>query len=105
MDEQDRAEILAEILEERLPTVQRVIEEWSVPGAEAVNYAQLKDLIWEIMAPLGLTVIGFSAAERARQASPADPDLLSARDLFAHVGADIGRLLDRFLETADAIRP
>lgn len=104
MEEHDRVEILAEILTERLATVQRVIEEWSVPAAEPVTYAQLKDLIWQVAAPLGLSMIGFSAAERARRESPADLDLLRARELFGRAGEDASQLLERFLQAADAVR-
>jgi len=96
MEDRDRAEILAEILRERLPGVQRTIEEWSVPHADPVNYAQLKDLIWQVLAPLGL-------AERAALEG-ADPDLLQERALFARIGEDAGRVLDRLLAAAGEVR-
>lgn len=105
MDDRDRVEILAEILRERMPNVQRIVEEWSVPEADLVSLAQIKDLIWETMAPLGLSILGFSAAERERRQSPADPDLAEASALFARAGEDAGRLLERFLQAADRIRP
>lgn len=105
MEAQDRVEILAEIVRERLPSVRRIIEEWSVPEAEAVSYAQLKDLIWQLAAPLGLSMLGFSAAERARREEPTDPELQAAGELFARVGEDAGQALERFLSVADSIRP
>lgn len=103
MDDRDRAEILAEILRERLPGVQRTIEEWSVPHADPVTYAQLKDLIWQVLAPLGLSLIGFRAAERAALEG-ADSDLLQDGALFARIGEDAGRVLDRLLAAADEVR-
>ncbi|HET9014490.1 MAG TPA: hypothetical protein VFN57_02765 [Thermomicrobiaceae bacterium] len=105
MDERARADILAEILRERLPGVERVVEEWSVPEAEAVSYAQLKDLIWQLAAPLGLSMLGFSAAEHARQAGEIDVDLQAGQALFARVGQDTGRLLERFVRAAADLQP
>jgi len=105
MDERRRAEILAEILEERLPGVERVIQEWSVPHAEAVSYAQLKDLIWQAAAPVGLSMLGFSAADRARREGDIDADLLAARALFARIGQDTSDLLERFLAAAADLEP
>ena len=104
MDDLARVEILEEILRERLPTVRHIIDEWSVAGAEALSYAQSKDLIWQIVAPLGLSMIGYSAAERARQEEPGNLDLLEARELFARTGEDVGRLLELFLEVAGRVR-
>lgn len=104
MDNHARVEILAEILRERLPSVQRVIEEWSVPHSDPVTYAQVKDLIWEVLAPLGISMLGFSAADRAAQEST-DPDILQARALFARTGEDTGRLLERLMQIADSVRP
>lgn len=105
MDVHDRADVLAEILRERLPSVQRVIEEWSVSGAEAVSYAQVKDLIWQLAAPLGLSLLGFSATEQALRQSPSDTDIMAERELFARAGDDAGRALEQFLTAADKIRP
>lgn len=107
MEAQDRVEILAEIVRERLPSVQRIIEEWSVPEGEAVSYAQLKDLIWQLAAPLGLSMLGFSAAERARRevGASTDPEILAASEFFARVGDNAGQALERFLSVADSIRP
>ncbi len=105
MDDRARAEVLAEILRERLSGVERVVEEWSVPGAEAVSYAQLKDLIWQLAAPLGLSMLGFGAADRARQQGDVDTDLLAAQALFARTGESTGALLERFLAAAGALQP
>jgi len=104
MEDRDRAEILAEILRERMPAVQHIIDEWSVPEAEAVNYAQIKDLIWQIAAPLGLSMLGFSVTERARNEEPGDIDLLGARALFARAGEESGALLESFLSVAQGLR-
>lgn len=104
MDDRERSEILAEILKERLPSIRYIIDEWSVPQAEAVNYAQIKDLIWQIAAPLGLSMLGFSVAERAHQEDPGDIDLLQSRALFARTGEDAGALLERFLNVAGGLR-
>ena len=38
MDDRERAEILAEILRERMPSVRHIIDEWSVPESDAVKY-------------------------------------------------------------------
>ncbi|MDI3340954.1 MAG: hypothetical protein QJR03_10530 [Sphaerobacter sp.] len=103
MEDRDRAEILAEILRERLPGVQRTIEEWSVPQADPVTYAQLKDLIWQVLGPLGVSMIGFRAAERAAAAG-GDVEVLQARALFARVGEDAGRVLERLLTAAGQVR-
>lgn len=105
MDDRDRAEVLAEILRERLRGVERVVEEWSVPQAEAVSYAQLKDLIWQLAAPLGLSMLGFSAADRAHREGDVDTDLLATRALFARIGQDTGALLERFLVAAGDLQP
>jgi len=104
LDELTRAEILAEILRERLPTVRHFIDEWSVAGSDAVSYAQTKDLIWQIAAPLGLAMIGYGAAERARREEPGNQDVVEALSLFARAGEDAGRLLDQFLAAAAGIR-
>ncbi len=104
MDDRDRAEILAEILRERMPTVRHIIDEWSVPEADAVNSAQIKDLIWQIAAPLGLSMLGFSVSERARREDPGDIDLMQARALFASAGEESGALLERFLSVAHGLR-
>jgi hypothetical protein len=104
MDDRDRAEILEEILQERLPSVQYIIDEWSVPEADAVNYAQIKDLIWQLAAPLGLSMLGFRATQRERQNDPGDIDLLSAEALFLRTGEEVEALLERFLAVADGLR-
>ncbi len=104
MDDRDRAEILAEILRERMPTVRHIIDEWSVPESDAVNYAQIKDLIWQIAAPLGLSMLGFSVSERARMEDPGDIDLMQERALFAGAGEESGALLERFLSVAHGLR-
>ncbi len=104
MDDRDRAEILAEILRERMPTVHHIIDEWSVPDSDAVNYAQIKDLIWQIAAPLGLSMLGFSVSERARMEDPGDIDLMQERALFAGSGEESGALLERFLSVAQGLR-
>ena len=104
LDEQTRAEILAEVLRERLPTVRHIVDEWSVAGSDAVSYAQTKDLIWQLAAPLGLAMIGYSVAERARQEEPGNLDVIEATRLFARTGEDVGRVLDQFLAAAAGIR-
>lgn len=104
MEDRDRAEILAEILRERMPSVQHIINEWSVPEADAVSYAQIKDLIWQIAAPLGLSMLGFSVTERARAEDPGDVDLLGDRALFARAGEESGALLESFLAVAHGLR-
>lgn len=102
---EDRVEILAEIVRERLPGVQRLIEEWSVPESDPVNYAQMKDLIWQAAAPLGLSLLGFRAVERARLEDPGDLDLQQAGALFSRVGGDAGDIIERFLRAAADVRP
>lgn len=102
---EDRVEILAEIVRERLPSVQRLIEEWSVPESDAVNYAQMKDLIWQAAAPLGLSLLGFRAVEHARLEDPSDLDLQQAGALFSRVGGDAGDIIERFLRAAADVRP
>lgn len=104
MDDRERAEILAEVLRERMSSLRYIIDEWSVPESEAVNYAQIKDLIWQIAAPLGLSMLGFSVSERVRQTDPGDIDVLEARALFAQAGEDAGALLERFLSIASGLR-
>lgn len=104
MDDHERAEILAEVLRERLPSVQYIIDEWSVPESEAVNYAQMKDLIWQIAAPLGLSMLGFSASERARQVDPGDIDAIETRALFSKTGEETGALIEHFLSAAGRLR-
>ncbi len=104
MDDRERAEILAEVLRERMTSVKYIVDEWSVPESEAVNYAQIKDLIWQIAAPLGLSMLGFSASQRSRQEDPGDVDVMEAQALFARVGEDVGALLERFLTTAGRLR-
>ena len=104
MDDRERAEILAEVLRERLPSIRYIVDEWSVPESEAVNYAQVKDLIWQIAAPLGLSMLGFSVSERARHDDPGDIDVLEAHALFAQAGEDSGALFERFLLIANGLR-
>ncbi len=104
MDDRDRAEILAEVLRERMPSVRHIIDEWSVPESDAVNYAQIKDLIWQIAAPLGLSMLGFSTVERALREDPGDIDALGDRALFAQAGEDTGALVEQFLEMAGRLR-
>lgn len=105
MDDRDRVEILDEILRERGSSVQRLIEEWSVPHADPLTYAQAKDLIWQIMAPLGLSLLGFRAAERAQQVAPADAALRDALYRFHQTGEEAGQVLERLLQIADSVRP
>jgi hypothetical protein len=104
VDDRERVEILAEVLQERMASVRYIIDEWSVPQAEPVNYAQIKDLIWQIAAPLGLSMLGFSVVERAVHDDPGDIDALGTRALFAQVGEDAGVLLERFLTIAGELR-
>jgi hypothetical protein len=104
LDDEQRVEILAEILRERLPTVRHVVDEWSVAGSDPVSYAQTKDLIWQIAGALGLAMVGYSAAERARHEDPGDLELLEAQRLFARSGEDVGRVLERFLAAAARVR-
>lgn len=105
MDERERADILAEILNERLPSVRHILDEWSVPESDALNYAQAKDLIWQLAAPLCLSMLGFSAAEHAHQEDPGDPDLARDQVQFARVGEDVADLLNRFIAIAAGVRP
>ena len=104
LEDEDRAEVLAEVLRERMPSIQYIIDEWSVPEAEAFNYAQLKDLIWQIAAPLGLSLLGFSLAENARRENPGNADLQEAQALFGRVGEEMGTLLDQYLDIAEILR-
>ena len=104
MDDQQQVEILEEILEERLTSLRHIINEWSVPEADALNYAQAKDLIWQMGAPLGLAMVGYSAAERVLREDPANHEMLQAQELFASSGEEIGQILDRFLAAADRVR-
>jgi hypothetical protein len=98
------AEVLVEVLRERMQSVQYIIDEWSVPEAEAFNYAQLKDLIWQIAAPLGLSLLGFSIAENARRSDPGNSELLDAQQLFGRVGEEMSARLNQFLEIAAVLR-
>lgn len=102
---EDRVEILAEIVRERLPHVQRLIEEWSVPESDPVSYAQMKDLIWQAAAPLGLSLLGFRAVEHAHLDDPGNIDLRQAASLFSQVGSDTGDIIERFLQAAAGVRP
>ena len=104
MDDRERAELLAEVLRERLSSIRYIIDEWSVPESEAVNYAQVKDLIWQVAAPFGLSMLGFSVSERARQSDPGDIDVLEDQALFAQAGEDAATLLERFLLIAAGLR-
>lgn len=104
MEDRERAEVLAEVLRERLSSLRHIIDEWSVPEAEAVNYAQIKDLIWQIAAPLGISMLGFSVTERARAEDPGDIDILEARGLFSEAGEEAGALLESFLTIANRLR-
>ncbi len=104
MDDRERAEILAEVLRERMPSIRYIVDEWSVPESDAVNYAQIKDLIWQAAAPLGLSMLGFSVSERARQTDPGDIDVLETQALFAQAGEDFGAMLERFLSVASELR-
>jgi hypothetical protein len=104
VEDEARAEVLAEVLRERMPSIQYIIDEWSVPEAEAFNYAQLKDLIWQIAAPLGLSLLGFSLAENGRHENPGDADLQEAQVLFSRVGEEMGTLLDQYLDIAGILR-
>ena len=104
MEDEERAEVLAEVLRERMSSVQYILDEWSVPEAEAFNYAQLKDLIWQIAAPLGLSLLGFSMAENARHGNPGDSDLQEAQALFGRIGEEMGTRLDQFLDIAGMLR-
>ncbi len=82
-----------------MASVRYIIDEWSVPDSDAVNYAQIKDLIWQIAAPLGLSMLGFSTVERALREDPGDIDALGNRALFAQAGEDTGALLEQFLKS------
>ena len=103
--EDGRLEIIVEVLRERLPAARRVVEEWSVPGPEALTYSQAKDLIWQVAAPFGLAMLGYTLAERLVEAGDADLDLLASQGHLAHVGEETGALLDRLLRAADQVRP
>ncbi len=105
MEDRDRAEVLAEILDERLASVRHLLDEWSVPQAEALTYAQAKDLIWQLFAPFGLAMLGYRVAERALREEPYDPALRSALERFTQTGEAVGNLLERFLAAAGEIRP
>lgn len=104
MDERERMAILAEVLEERLPYVQNVLDEWSVPESDALSYAQAKDLIWHLVAPLGISLIGYRAAERALDDDPGDSDAQQAYERFTSVGKRIGDMLDDALHAAHTVR-
>ena len=104
MDDLEQVEILAEVLRERLPTVTHIIDEWGVAGSDATSYAQIKDLIWQIAAPLGLAMLGYSAAERARQDEPGNLEVGEAQALFARAGEDCGGVLGLFLGAASRVR-
>ena len=104
MEDEEGAEVLAEVLRERIQSIQYIIDEWSVPEADAFNYAQLKDLVWQIAAPLGLSLIGFSMAENARHSDPGNAELQDAQALFGRVGEEMGTLLNQFLEIAVMLR-
>lgn len=104
MDERDRMLILEEVLNERLPYVQNVLDEWSVPEADALTYAQAKDLIWHLVAPLGISLIGYKAAERVLDESPGDASAEEAFHQFASVGKQIGDILDDALRSAGSVR-
>lgn len=104
IEERERVEVLAEVLRERLPGLRHIIDEWSVPQADPLSYAQAKDLIAQIAAPLGLALVGFSAAERARRDDPGDLDTLQAQALFARAGEELSQALDRFLAIAAQVR-
>jgi hypothetical protein len=104
MDERERMLILAEILDERLPYIQSVLDEWSVPESDALSYAQAKDLIWHLVAPLGISLIGYRAAERALDDYPGDSDAQHAHERFTSVGKRIGDMLDDALQTANSVR-
>jgi len=104
VEDEEGAEILAEVLRERMQSVQYIIDEWSVPNADAVNYAQLKDLIWQIAAPLGLSLLGFSMSDNARRSDPGNDELQQAQALFGRVGEEIGDLLNQFLGIAALLR-
>src|SRR5689334_22992634 len=105
MDDRERMDILAEILRERASSTRHVLDEWSVPHADPLTYAQAKDLIWQIAAPLGLSMLGFSAAERVRRDDPGDPDIQSALAGFARTGEETGRLMERLLRAAAGVQP
>jgi hypothetical protein len=100
MNDDAGIDVLAEVLRERMESVKYIIDEWSVPGADAVNYAQIKDLIWQIAAPLGISLLGFSLAEDALQNDPGDISLEEAQALFGRVGEEMGSRLEQFLDLA-----
>lgn len=100
MNDDADIDVLAEVLRERMESVKYIIDEWSVPGADAVNYAQIKDLIWQIAAPLGISLLGFSLVEEARQTDPEDTALQDAQALFGRVGEEMGSRLEQFLDLA-----
>jgi hypothetical protein len=104
MDDQDRAEILDEILRERMRAVRSILDEWSVPEADALTYAQAKDLIWQIAAPFGLAMLGFRVAEQALSDDPGNLDLMQSLRRCSRTGDDAGQLLERLLQTAARVR-
>jgi hypothetical protein len=101
MDDQDRVEII----DERLPHVRHIVQEWSVAESDALNYAQTKDLIWQLVVPLGLSMIGFKAAERVLDENQADTGARDAYEQFTRIGSDVDDLIEQFLYNADSIRP
>ena len=104
MDERERMMILLEILDERYPYVQNMLNEWATDGADALSYAQAKDLVWQLLAPLGISLIGYRAAERALDDYPSDPDAREAYERFTAVGQQIGDTLDDALNVAHSVR-
>jgi hypothetical protein len=104
MEDHDRVMILSEILSERLPYLRNVVDEWSVAESDALNYAQAKDLIWQLMAPLGISLVGFKAAERVLDENPTDQDAREAYQQFTSVGREIGDMIEYFLQSADSVR-